>query len=104
MPHEFATPEAAESAFYQAFEAADLEAMMAVWAGQPEIVCIHPGGLRLLGPAQIRESWRQIFASGERLKFRLTERQSVQGTRLAVHSVYEQFPFPVGRTDPPASS
>ncbi|MEO8039926.1 MAG: nuclear transport factor 2 family protein [Betaproteobacteria bacterium] len=102
MPHEFATPEAAETAFYEAFEAADLEAMMAVWVDQPDIVCIHPGGTRLLGAAQIRESWRQIFESGERLAFRIAERQAVQDTTLAVHNVYEQVSIP-GQAEEPAA-
>jgi uncharacterized protein (TIGR02246 family) len=87
----FPTPQDAESAFYEAIENADLDSMMAVWADDDDIVCIHPGGARLSGVAQIRESWRQIFASGQALSFRLRERQSVNGLTLVVHSVYEQI-------------
>src|SRR5512136_1191773 len=87
----FATPQDAEAAFYDAFEKADLDAMMAVWSDDDDIVCVHPGGTRLSGMAQIRESWRQIFASGQTLRFRLRHRQSVNGMTLAVHSVYEQI-------------
>ncbi|MEN9848045.1 MAG: hypothetical protein RL368_785, partial [Pseudomonadota bacterium] len=36
MP-KFLTPQAAEAAFYAAFEAADLETMMQIWAQSEEI-------------------------------------------------------------------
>ncbi len=85
----FTTPQDAEAAFYEAFEKADLDAMMAVWADDDDIVCVHPGGVRLSGMALIRESWRQIFAGGQTLRFRLRQQQSLNGMTLAVHSVYE---------------
>lgn len=87
----FTTPQDAEAAFYEALEKADLEAMMAVWADDEDIVCVHPGGARLSGVAQVRESWRQIFAGGQTLRFRLRHQQSLNGMTLAVHSVYEQI-------------
>ena len=86
----FATPQDAETAFYEAFEKADLDAMMAVWADDDDIVCVHPGGLRLSGMTQVRESWRQIFAAGQTLRFQLRRQQSLNGMTLAVHSAYEQ--------------
>ena len=64
----FPTPQDCEAAFYEALEAADLEAMMEVWAEDEEIVCVHPGGPRLSGYEQIRDNWAQIFRSGERLQ------------------------------------
>ncbi len=85
----FTTPQDAEAAFYEAIEKSDLEAMMAVWADDDEIVCVHPGGARLAGMAQVRESWRQILASGQTLRFRLREQQRINGMTLVVHSVYE---------------
>jgi hypothetical protein len=36
-----------EAAFYDALQNADIEKLMACWADEDEIVCIHPGGLRL---------------------------------------------------------
>ena len=32
-----------ENAFYDAIARADLESLMALWAEDEEIVCIHPG-------------------------------------------------------------
>lgn len=87
----FTTPQEAEAAFYEAFEKADLEAMMSVWADDEDIVCVHPGGPRLSGTEQVRESWRRIFASGQALKFRLREPQAVNGMTIVVHTVYEHI-------------
>ena len=83
----FASPQDAEAAFYEALTKADLESMMAVWADDDDIYCVHPGGARITGVEQVRESWRQIFASGQTLRFQLREQQQVQGMMLSVHSV-----------------
>ena len=53
-----------EAAFYDALARADLDALMALWADDEEIVCIHPGAPRLLGHAAIRASWEAIFENG----------------------------------------
>ena len=87
----FPTPQDAEAAFYEAFEKSDLDAMMSVWADDDDIVCVHPGGSRLAGTEQVREAWRQIFAGGQTLRFRLRQQQAVNGMTLVVHSVYEQI-------------
>ena len=78
----FPTPQDAENAFYEALERRDLELMMAVWAEDEEIVCVHPGGPRLTGQEQVRDSWRQIFASGQRLRVQLAQ-QVALGARSA---------------------
>src|SRR3954464_9713170 len=87
----FTTPQEAESAFYEAFEKSDLDAMMGVWADDDEIVCVHPGGPRLTGTEQIREAWRRMFAAGQTLRFRLREPRAMSGMTVVVHSVYEQI-------------
>ena len=85
----FTTPQDAEAAFYEALEKSDLDAMMAVWADDDDIVCVHPGGARLSGVAQVRESWRAIFANGQTLRFQLLHQRALSGMTLAVHTVYE---------------
>jgi hypothetical protein len=85
----YTTPQDAEQAFYRAFEHADLAEMMAVWA-EEDIVCVHPGGGRHTGLVEVRESWRQIFAAGPRLRFRLDNSRVFSGRMLSVHSVYER--------------
>jgi hypothetical protein len=63
--------------------------MMAVWAEEEDIVCVHPGGGRHSGVVEVRESWRQIFSQGPRLRFRLVGSRVIAGRMLSVHSVYE---------------
>ena len=87
----FPTPQDAEAAFYEALTRADLDAMMAVWADDDEIYCVHPQGARISGVAQVRESWRQIFGGGQTLRFQLREQQFLHGMMLSVHSVYEHI-------------
>ena len=57
-----ATADDVEAAFYEALQAADLDQLMACWADDDEIVCVHPGGARVVGPAAIRASFEAIFA------------------------------------------
>jgi len=87
----FASAEEAQNAFYKAIERADLAQMMAVWAEEEDIVCIHPGGIRHQGIDAVRESWRQIFARGPELKFKLLAERAVPGRMLSVHSVVERI-------------
>ncbi|MBL8473059.1 MAG: nuclear transport factor 2 family protein [Rhodocyclaceae bacterium] len=87
----FSSPDEAEQAFYEAFERADLEAMMAVWADEDDVICIHPGGPRLLGLAAVRASWRSIFFEGPRLSARMAATRVMQGATLSVHSTEEHL-------------
>ena len=90
----FATPQDAEAAFYEAFMKHDLEAMMAVWSDDDEVYCVHPQGGRLTGIAQVRESWRQIFSSGQNVRFQVREQHLLQAMMVSVHSVYEYVTVP----------
>lgn len=87
----FATAQDAESAFYDAFTRQDLEAMMSVWADDDEIYCVHPRGARVSGVAAVRESWRQVFAGMQNVRFRIREHHVVQAMMVSVHSVYEHI-------------
>ena len=87
----FPSAQDAENAFYEALERCDLEAMMAVWAEDDEIICVHPTGPRLTGPEQIRESWASIFSGGPRARVHITSQVAMSAMMLAVHSVHENF-------------
>ena len=87
----FATPQEAETAFYAAFEAADLDAMMAVWMNDDDIICIHPICHRLQGREAVAESWQQIFANGPSVKLITSEAQYTQEAVLAIHQVKENM-------------
>jgi ketosteroid isomerase-like protein len=85
----FSTAQDAEAAFYEAIERADLEAMMAVWAEDEEIVCIHPGGPRLAGYSAIREAWKRIFENNARMSMRVVHQSHLRSPFVAVHSLME---------------
>jgi ketosteroid isomerase-like protein len=96
----FATPSDCETAFYDAFERADLKLMMAVWADEAGVVCIHPHGPRLAGFAAIRESFSEIFSHGPNAQLQVSELRQQKSQTLAIHSVYETF---MVKNDPAAS-
>jgi ketosteroid isomerase-like protein len=58
------SPDELEARFYDALARGDIEQLMAVWADDDEIVCVHPGGGRVVGPGAIRASFEAIFANG----------------------------------------
>lgn len=77
-------------AFYRAFEAKDIDAMMGAWAEDEEIVCVHPGGARLVGYDAVRAGWEQLFAGDTKLSFQLDEITVVDTVGLALQSALEQ--------------
>ncbi|MEO6146603.1 MAG: nuclear transport factor 2 family protein [Sulfuriferula sp.] len=87
----YTSVELAEIAFYQAFEDADLEAMMAVWSEAPEISCIHPTGPILLGVDAIRMSWKRIFVGGSGVKVAVNVLREYASTTQVVHLVEEHL-------------
>ena len=89
-PPIYTTPQDAAMAFYQAFEAKDIDAMMGAWADDEEIVCVHPGGTRLVGYDAVRAGWEQLFAGDSSLSFRLQDLVVVESVGMAMQSVIEQ--------------
>jgi uncharacterized protein (TIGR02246 family) len=87
----FPTAQDAENAFYEALERCDLDGMMAVWSEDEEIVCVHPGGARLTGQDEVRESWAKMFAAGPHARVTIDRQVAISGMMLAVHSVFENF-------------
>lgn len=99
----FPTPQDAETAFYDAVERGDLEALMAVWAEDEEIVYVPPGGPRLAGYASVRDAWRRIFENGQRFTITLSQPVILQGMLVSVHSMCQQISLrggEVGQTAP----
>jgi uncharacterized protein (TIGR02246 family) len=62
--HLMATPDDVEAQFYEALRDADIHKLMAVWSDDDDIVCVHPGGPRVVGTAAIRASFEAIFERG----------------------------------------
>jgi len=87
----FPTAQDAEGAFYEALERADLEAMMAVWSEDDDVVCVHPSGQRLAGQEQVREAWRQMFSGGPSMRIRISQQVVVTGMMVEIRSVHENI-------------
>lgn len=84
------TPDDIEQQFYEALQRADLEALMAVWSDDDEIVCVHPGGPRVVGAAAIRAVFEQIFSNGP-IGAHPDRVRRLQTLSCAVHSVLERI-------------
>jgi uncharacterized protein (TIGR02246 family) len=78
-----------EQQFYAALRGADLEALMALWADDDDVVCVHPGGARVLGPSAVRASFEAIFSSGP-IDIQPEKVRRLETAALAVHSVLER--------------
>ena len=87
----YTTPADVALAFYRAFEARDIDAMMATWAEDEDIVCVHPGGTRMVGYDAVRVGWEQLFSSDTRLSFRLDQIVVIETVGLAMKSAVEHI-------------
>lgn len=87
-----------EQQFYEALRRGDIEQLMAVWADEDDIVCVHPGGARLIGPGAIRAAFDRMFAHGtidaqpERVHRVLTHSSAVHSVLERVHVLTGQGP------------
>lgn len=73
---DLSTPEDAQRAFYSAFAAGDVDAMMSVWSDHEDISCIHPGNVALNGISAVRHSWDLILGQGESMDIQSTPVQT----------------------------
>lgn len=84
------TPEEVEAAFYEAMQSSDIEKLMACWADEDDIVCIHPGGPRVVGASAIRATFDAIFSQGGSINARPEFVRRLDTITSAVHSVLEK--------------
>lgn len=82
------SPDELEAAFYDALQQGDLERLMACWADDDEVICVHPDGARLLGPLAIRAAFAAMLERGG-LQVQATQVHRVQALASSVHSVLE---------------
>lgn len=82
------TPDDTEQQFYDAMQSGDIDALMAVWADDDEIFCVHPGGPRVVGAVAIRAAFEGIFSNGA-IHAQPEKVRRVSGPACAVHSVLE---------------
>jgi ketosteroid isomerase-like protein len=79
-----------EAAFYEALQSGDIDKLMACWADEDDIVCVHPGGARLVGPAAIRANFDAMFANGT-IRAQPEKVRKVDAMAGSVHSVLERI-------------
>ena len=79
-----------EAAFYEALQSGDIDKLMACWGDEDEIVCVHPGGARLLGPAAIRGAFDAMFSTGA-IRAQPLKVRKLQTMSASVHSVLERI-------------
>jgi len=83
------TPDELEVRFYDALRQGDIEALMSVWSDDDEVVCVHPGGPRVIGPAAIRASFEAIFANGP-IPVTIEQVHRLEAMSGAVHHLLEK--------------
>ena len=88
-----ADADAIEAAFYEALRHGDIDRLMQCWADDDEVVCVHPGGARLLGSAAIRSVFDAMLANGT-LRIEPLKVHKLQTLTASVHSVLERLEVP----------
>lgn len=81
--------EAANAAFYDAFESTDLDRMEAVWLQGDEAYCVHPGGEIVRGWARVRRAWAAVFATTSYIQFIVTNVEAAEHGDVGVVSCVE---------------
>ena len=83
------SPDDTEQAFYDALQQADIDGLMACWADEDDIVCVHPGGPRLVGHAAVRAAFDAMFANGS-VQAHPEKVRRMDADHCSVHSVVER--------------
>lgn len=84
------SPDDIEAAFYEAMQSGDTERLMACWADEDDICCIHPGGPRLVGAGAIRAAFDGMFSQGGTVRAKPEQIRRVDSLASAVHHVLEK--------------
>lgn len=65
--------EAANRAFYEAFESSDFDTMESLWSDDDAVVCAHPGMQPIHGRRNVMRAWMALMARDDYLQFFLTD-------------------------------
>ncbi len=84
-----ASPDDTEAQFYEALQTGDLERLMAVWADDEDVACVHPGGPRLVGHGAIRAAFEALFGHGA-VDARPAQVRRLVTETTAIHHVLER--------------
>lgn len=88
---DYDTPQAAEDAYYDAFDEHDIEMMMSVWADNDEIVCLLPMFPAIKGLPAIRQAFSQVLNPKGAFEVQIRHLHWIESDDIAVHLVEEQI-------------
>lgn len=83
------SPDDIEQSFYEALHNADIQQLMACWAEEDDIVCVHPGGPRMIGQGAIRAAFEGMFQNGS-VQAHPERLHKIQSLASAVHHLIER--------------
>ena len=79
-----------EASFYEALQSGDLDKLMACWADEDDVICIHPGSPRLVGLGAVRAAFEMALSNGA-VRIQVESLRKVESMTSAVHSVRERI-------------
>jgi ketosteroid isomerase-like protein len=86
-------PNDVETAFYESLRVGDITQFMACWADEDDIVCVLPGGPRLVGAAAIRSGFDAMLTDGGRIRIHPERLHRIHTLGAAVHNLLERVEF-----------
>ena len=84
------TADEVEAAFYEALQRGDLDQLMACWADEDDVFCVHPGGPRQVGVVAIRAAFEALLTGGS-LRATPERVRRIETLGAAVHNVIERI-------------
>lgn len=85
----YATPQAAEDAYYDALESADLDALVDVWDLDDNTACLLPMRPLAVGKAAIAAAFKEIFDAMPGVDLQVSHIAWIESGDIAVHLVEE---------------
>jgi len=88
-----ASPDDTEAQFYEALQQGDLDHLMALWADDEDVACVHPGGPRIVGVPAIRAAFAAVFERGS-FNIHPERVRRLHSGDCAIHHVLERVQRP----------
>lgn len=81
----FGSADECHEAFYRAMREGDSAGMRHAWLASPEVACIHPGAMPLIGYEAVIKSWNTILDSSHGIRVRYEPRSRAAVDRFVIH-------------------
>jgi ketosteroid isomerase-like protein len=89
----FSAPDDCARAFYHAFARTEIEAIMATFAEDEDICCVHPGAAPLYGFAPVRAAWEAIIRNNASMRIELSDEHWTHTIGMAIQHAVEWVYF-----------